>query len=111
METAWSYCWFISLRLVSFLIDLSILIETSNWDKERMNMFGLGKTRSRFGKYLDEHGVKQESVLKESGLNRETVTKACREDNPKMRGITKQALVDAVKKLTGKPVSKKDFWS
>ncbi len=74
-------------------------------------MFRLGKTRSRFGEFLDQNGIKQEAILKESGLNRETVTKACREADPKLRGITKQALVDAIKKLTGKSVTQKDFWT
>ncbi|MEK5477562.1 transcriptional regulator [Paenibacillus sp. FSL R5-0407] len=74
-------------------------------------MFGLGKKRSEFGKFLDNHGIKQEAVCKETGLNRETLTKACSEENPKMRMITKKALASAAKKLSGENVTIKDFWS
>lgn len=73
-------------------------------------MFGLGKQRSPYGKFLDLNGVKQEDICRESRLNRETVTKACREENPKFREITKKALSDAARKLSGKPVRSDDFW-
>lgn len=75
-----------------------------------MHMFGLGKKRSKFGKFLDSHGITQERVCKETGLNRETLTKACSEENPKMRTITKRSLVLAAKKLSGENVTIEDFW-
>lgn len=73
-------------------------------------MFGLGKKRSKYGKFLDDNGVKQGDISKHAGLNRETVTKASREDDPKMRGITKKALADAASKASGKKVKEDDFW-
>jgi putative transcriptional regulator len=75
-----------------------------------MHMFGLGKKRSRFGRFLDAHGISQERVCKETGLNRETLTKACSEVNPKMRMITKRSLVFAATKLSGENVTVEDFW-
>lgn len=73
-------------------------------------MFGLGKNRSKYGKFLDKNGVTQEEISKYSGLNRETVTKASREDKPNMRGITKKALAEAARKASGKKVKEEDFW-
>lgn len=73
-------------------------------------MFGLGKKRSKYGAFLDLHGVKQKDICEESGLNRETVAKAFNEDNPELRSITKDALVRAASKLTNKTVRRDDFW-
>jgi|GEM_PF-6537392 len=71
---------------------------------------GLGKERSRYGEFLDKHGVRQEEIVSIGNLNRETVTKACRESDPKFREITKDALVEAANKRTGKRMEKNDFW-
>lgn len=73
-------------------------------------MFGLGKERSKFGRFMDRHGVSQEDVVRVSKLNRDTVSKAFNEDNPSMRAITKKSLVNAARKLTGEDVSSRDFW-
>lgn len=73
-------------------------------------MFGLGKKRSKYGKFLDDNKLSQEEISKKSGLNRDTITKASRDDNPKMRGITKKALADAAMKTSGKKVREDDFW-
>ncbi|MEC0239433.1 transcriptional regulator [Paenibacillus dokdonensis] len=72
---------------------------------------GLGKGRSRYGRFMDKHGIKQDAVCKETGYNKDTVSKAYNENNPIMRGITKDGLVFAAKNLTGKNVTLKDFWS
>ena len=73
-------------------------------------MYGLGKRRSRYGRFMDSRGIKQEDVRKVSRLNRETVAKAFNEDQPEMRAITKQALIRAAQKLTGENVTADDFW-
>ncbi|PDY49297.1 transcriptional regulator, partial [Bacillus cereus] len=36
-------------------------------------MWGLGKKRTKFGKYLDKHGIEQEWLIRKSGLGRNTV--------------------------------------
>jgi len=74
-------------------------------------MFGLGKKRSKFGRFIDANGVSQEDVRKASGLNKDTLSRICNEDDVKTRGITRKALVDAVRKLTGKDVKSGDFWT
>lgn len=71
---------------------------------------GLGKRRSRFGKFMDSRGIKQEDVRRVARLNGDTVSKVFNQDCPKLRDITKQALVLAAVKLTGENVSVDDFW-
>lgn len=74
-------------------------------------MGGLGKRRSRYGKFMDKHEIKQDAVCRFTGYNKDTVSKAYNEDNPIMRGITKTGLLLAAKKLTGiTSISEKDFW-
>ncbi|MBY3623756.1 transcriptional regulator [Acinetobacter sp. CUI P1] len=73
-------------------------------------MFGLGKSRSKFGRFLDKHGISQEEVRKVSKRNKDTITKACTEDDPKLREITKKSLTAAAKKISGKNVRNEDFW-
>lgn len=74
-------------------------------------MLGLGKKRSKFGRFIDSNGVSQEDVRKASGLNKETLSRICSDDDVKTRGITRKALVDAVRKLTKKDVKERDFWA
>ena len=40
-------------------------------------MFGLGKKRSRFGKYLDQHSITQQEMAKESGVSKSTISRLC----------------------------------
>jgi putative transcriptional regulator len=74
-------------------------------------MFGLGKPRSKFGKFLDKHGVTQQDIVRESGVNRGSVSRICQGDafKPSMKNGTK--ILKALKKLTGKEVDYDDFWS
>jgi hypothetical protein len=70
---------------------------------------GLGKKRSKFGEFLDKNKIEQERVREESKLGRDTVSRICNtEDYPS--GRTMKALLDAVRKLTGKDVKQDDFW-
>lgn len=73
-------------------------------------MYGLGKHRSKYGRFLDDHDISQEEVRRVSRLNKDTVSKACVEDHPIMRDITKRSLAAAASTLSGKPVSESDFW-
>lgn len=56
-------------------------------EKERLIMFGLGKRRSKFGKFLDKNGISQQDVVRESGVNRGTVSRICQGDafSPSMK--------------------------
>lgn len=72
-------------------------------------MFGLGKKRSKFGMFLDENGIEQERVREVSKLGKDTLTRVCSTDTYP-NGKTMKALLDAVRKLTGKNVGQDDFW-
>jgi putative transcriptional regulator len=73
-------------------------------------VIGLGKKRSRYGRFMDSRGIKQEDVRRAARLNRDTVSKAFNEECTEMRDITKRALVRAASELTGERVNLADFW-
>lgn len=73
-------------------------------------MFGLGKERSKFGRFVDKNGISHGELVKKSGVSKDTVTKACNDDDCVLREISKTALVDAVNEITGKTKSINDFW-
>ena len=61
--------------------------------------FGLGKSRSKFGKFIDKRGITQIEIEKASGLSRGTVSRICNDDDyvPKYSTIAK--IQKALKKL------------
>jgi hypothetical protein len=72
-------------------------------------MFGLGKKRSKFGRFLDSNGIEQERIREITKLSRDTISRACNEDDLPS-GKTMRKLLEAVRKLTGKDVNSGDFW-
>ncbi|TCN00872.1 hypothetical protein EV294_101322 [Paenibacillus sp. BK033] len=72
-------------------------------------MYGLGKERSVFGKFVDDHKISHGELVRISGVSKDTVTKACSKNEP-LRDISKDALIAALRKITGKALSKRDFW-
>ncbi|CDN44182.1 Uncharacterized protein BN871_EI_00110 [Paenibacillus sp. P22] len=74
------------------------------------NMTGIGKRRTDYGAFLDKHGVKQERIREETGLNPGTVSRACSEDGYKPTRSVQKILVEAARRLTGKSAQPKDFW-
>lgn len=71
---------------------------------------GLGKRRSRYGAFLDKHRIKQEDIVKITGLNRDTVSGICADTDYTLRKSTVVLLLMAAKELTGENVNKRDFW-
>jgi len=73
-------------------------------------MFGLGKPRSRFGKWLDRNGITQEELSRESGVNKSTISRICSGDafKPSIRSAAK--IIKALRNR-GKDVTMDDFWS
>jgi len=69
-----------------------------------------GKERSRFGEFIDHHGIKQEKIREISKLSRETISRVCKNRDYIPVGKTMKALVAAARKLTGKQVKSDDFW-
>lgn len=95
-------------RLVSFLLELSILLEQGQLYKGEVIMFGLGKKRSKLGKYIDSKGIHQSDLVKASGVSKNAVTRACSGDE--VRDISKKLLVSGVNQLTGEKKKVSDFW-
>lgn len=54
-------------------------------------MFGLGKKRTKFGRWLDREGITQYEIEKKAGLSRATISKLCNDDSytPKFETVTK----------------------
>lgn len=75
-----------------------------------MTWFGLGKPRSKFGKWLDKQGISQEELARESGVSKSTISRLCSGDAfaPSMKNASK--IVKALRKR-GKKVEYDDFWS
>lgn len=73
-------------------------------------MFGLGKKRSKFGKFLDKHSILQEEIAKESGVSKSTISRLCdpAEHEPTIKVARK--IIKSLKK-EGFNVDYDDFWS
>ncbi|QQE75743.1 helix-turn-helix transcriptional regulator [Brevibacillus composti] len=73
-------------------------------------MFGLGKKRSKLGKWLDHRGITQQKLSKDSGVNNNTISRLATDDEylPTMR--TAQRILKAIRKIDP-DVKQDDFWS
>ena len=45
-----------------------------------MSWFGLGKSRSKFGEWIDRNGIKQEDIRKITKLGNGTLTSMCNDE-------------------------------
>jgi predicted transcriptional regulator len=73
-------------------------------------MFGLGKKRSKLGKWLDDRGIKQSWLAKQSKVSEDTITSLCRDDNKLPSGTTMRKILQALRKIDPN-VKQEDFWS
>ncbi|MBJ8031368.1 MULTISPECIES: helix-turn-helix transcriptional regulator [Bacillus] len=75
-----------------------------------MSWFGIGKPRSKFGRFLDKHNLTQQEVSRESGVNRGTISRLCKGDafHPSLKNG--QKIIRTLRKLTNKNVDHQDFW-
>lgn len=72
-------------------------------------MFGLGKPRSKLGKFIDKHSITIVEFAKESGVNRKTLGKACNDKDFVPRQDVMKKILKTVRKI--KPNAKmSDFW-
>lgn len=71
--------------------------------------FGIGKKRSKFGKYLDRCGIAQKKVEEGTGLSRGTISRLCSDNQnaPTMKNATK--IIKFLRKYD-KNVDYTDFW-
>jgi len=72
-------------------------------------MFGLGKKRSRLGRFLDKNGITQGWLVENAKLNRNTLTQLCGDDHYEPRAETVQKIISALRKR-GFDVRGSDFW-
>ncbi len=54
-------------------------------------MFGLGKTRTKFGKWLDKRGITQEWIVRKTKISSNTISKIASDKNysPSLKTIKK----------------------
>ncbi|WP_209121490.1 helix-turn-helix transcriptional regulator [Alkalihalobacillus sp. BA299] len=73
-------------------------------------MFGLGKKRSKLGKWLDQRGISQQWLSKTSGVNKTTISKLSKGDydhDPNTKTIKK--IINTLQKIDPN-VKADDFW-
>lgn len=73
-------------------------------------MYGLGKSRSKLGKFLDCNKLSQSWLEKQAGLTRNTVTHICSGDYDKGFSIRTRQKVISVLRKHGYDVMVSDFW-
>jgi hypothetical protein len=72
-------------------------------------MFGLGKTRTVFGKWMDKKGLSQEWIVKHCGVDKNTASRLCNSLDYKPNGSTKGRVVMGLRE-EGHDVYIEDFW-
>ncbi|KAA0780908.1 MULTISPECIES: transcriptional regulator [Bacillus] len=72
-------------------------------------MYGLGKKRTKFGRFLDRNGIAQIELERTSKLSTGTISKLCNDKRYKPKFSTITQIIKGLKKL-GKNVDEYDFW-
>ncbi|WP_336821275.1 helix-turn-helix domain-containing protein [Bacillus thuringiensis] len=72
-------------------------------------MFGLGKKRTKFGRYLDKNGIAQIELERTSKLSTATISKLCNEKKYRPKFSTIIQIVKGMEKL-GKNIKEDEFW-
>lgn len=72
-------------------------------------MWGLGKPRSKLGKFLDKHGYTIQDLSKVSKVNRNTLGKACSDKDYIPSPKTMQRILKAIRRIDPS-VKMSDFW-
>lgn len=71
--------------------------------------FGLGKKRSKFGKFLDRNSISQQEIAEKSGVSKSTISRLCdpEEYEPSIR--TAKKIIKVLRKYDSS-VHYEDFW-
>ncbi|MDQ0975896.1 DNA-binding XRE family transcriptional regulator [Neobacillus niacini] len=72
-------------------------------------LFGLGKQRSKFGKWVDKKGLTQQEIAEESKVGRTTVSNMCSDPEYSPRIETWVKIQKALKNM-GYNVNRDDFF-
>ncbi|WP_336883807.1 helix-turn-helix transcriptional regulator [Priestia koreensis] len=62
-------------------------------------MFGLGKKRSKLGRFLDKKGYTQQDLSRAAKIDKATASKVCNDDSYLPSGTTIQKIMKAIKQL------------
>lgn len=73
-----------------------------------MKWFGLGKDRSKLGRYIVQHGISQKE-LEKAGVSRATVSRLCSSDDHQPTLGTAKKIINFLKKID-KNVTYNDFF-
>lgn len=73
-------------------------------------MNGLGKPRSDFGEFMDRNKIKQKTLVKDSGVSKSTISKACI-DNDFSPSYTNGVKIIKCLQSQGYEVGFEDFWN
>jgi predicted transcriptional regulator len=74
-----------------------------------MLIYGLGKKRSRLGKFLDRSGITQEWLVRSSGLGRNTIADLANVGGREPNARTMQKILNALRTVDPN-VKADDFW-
>ncbi|PGV98343.1 transcriptional regulator [Bacillus cereus] len=68
------------------------------------------KPRSKLGRFLDNHQIKQIEISKMSGVKEATLSRICNINSVSPTAKNASKILKAIQKLTGKKVDYTDFW-
>ena len=71
--------------------------------------FGLGKSRTKLGKWIDQRGIPQTELQRLSQLSKGTVSRLCSDKQYAPHSRTANKILAALKKLDAN-VTYEDFW-
>jgi putative transcriptional regulator len=65
---------------------------------DALKWFGIGKERSKLGRYIDQHGISQKE-LERSGVSRATISRLCSDEDHQPTMSTARKIINFLKKL------------
>lgn len=72
-------------------------------------MTGIGKPRTKLGKWIDARGIKQSWLEDKTGYSKNTLTSLCNNSEYKPNLRTIQAIIKALRQIDSN-VNASDFW-
>ncbi|WP_042461328.1 helix-turn-helix domain-containing protein [Neobacillus dielmonensis] len=74
-----------------------------------MRWFGLGRDRSKLGRYIDQHGISQKE-LEKSGVSRATISRLCSDDTHQPTISTARKIIHFLQKYDS-TIDYRDFFN
>lgn len=62
-------------------------------------MFGIGKSRTKLGKWLDKYGISQEWLATKTKIGRNTISKVCSDKDYQPRVGTIKKILKAIREV------------